>query len=466
MLFKFTIFYVFYKMKKKNVVRIVLISFASLIILLVVAKKLGWLGSSDAVKVSTELAQKRNITEIVSASGKVQPEIEVKISPDVSGEVVELYIKEGDQVKKGDLLAKIKPDIYLSTLDRMVAALNSQKANLANSKARLTQVKSQFLNAKSSFDRNEKLFKQSTISQAEFDAAKMQFDVAKAEVDAAEQTVEAADYGVKSSEAAVKEARENLTKTSIFAPMDGTVSKLSIEKGERVVGTSQFAGTEIMRIADLSIMEVNVNVNENDIVRVKLGDTALIEVDAYLNRKFKGLVTEIANTANTTGLTADQVTNFEVKIRILEGSYKDLIAGKPVNFSPFRPGMSATVDVQTNTKENVLSIPIQSVTTRDDTSSSDKPGKKKPEIKQDENQNEKTEKKPGNEYVFLLMNGKAVMKKVKTGIQDNNYIEILEGMNEKDEVISAPYKAISKTLKNRDVVKKVDKKDLYDTGQK
>ena len=299
-----------------------------------------------------------------------------------------------------------------------------------------------------------------------FDAAKMQFDVAKSEVDAAEQTVEAADYSVKSSEAAVKEANENLTKTSIFAPMDGTVSKLSIEKGERVVGTSQFAGTEIMRIADLSIMEVNVNVNENDIVKVKLGDTALIEVDAYLNRKFKGLVTEIANTANTTGLTADQVTNFDVKIRILDGSYKDLTTGKPANYSPFRPGMSATVDIQTNTKFNVLSIPIQSVTARDDTSSADKKIKKKPDLKPEENQTEKTEKKAETEYVFMFIDKKAVMKKVKTGIQDNTYIEILEGLKENDEVIAAPYKAISKTLKNRDRVIKVDKKDLYEPGQK
>lgn len=458
-------------MKKKNIVRISIISLVVLIIILVVAKKFGWIGEGDAVKVATEIVKKRDITEVVSASGKVQPEIEVKISPDVSGEIVELYIKEGNQVKKGDLLAKINPDIYISMLARMEAALNSQKANLLNSKARLTQVKAQFVNAKSIYDRNVKLWNQKTISEAEFDNAKAQFEVAKSEVDATSQSVEAAEYAVKSSEASVKESKDNLIKTSIFAPMDGTVSKLNIEKGERVVGTSQFAGTEIMRIANLSVMEVNINVNENDIIRVKVGDTALVEVDAYLKRKFKGIVTEIANTANVTGLTADQVTNFEVKIRILEDSYKDLTQDKPVNFSPFRPGMSATVDIQTKTVRNVISVPIQAVTARDDTTRNDKLKDKKDKNKEEsEAQEEVTDNnaklKSNNEYVFVLKDSKAVMQKVKTGIQDNNYIEILEGVSEGIEVITAPYKAISKTLLNRDAVKKVDKKELFDIPKK
>ena len=443
----------------------------ALIIILVIAKKLGWIGEGDVVKVATEIIKKRDITEVVSASGKIQPEIEVKISPDVSGEVVELYIKEGNQVKKGDLLAKINPDIYMSMLARMEAALNSQKANLLNSKARLTQVKAQFLNAKSIYERNFKLWNQKTISDAEYDNAKTQFDVAKSEVDAAAQSVEAAEYAVKSSAASVKESKDNLIKTSIFAPMDGTISKLNIEKGERVVGTSQFAGTEIMRVANLSVMEVNINVNENDIIRVKVGDTALIEVDAYLKRKFKGIVTEIANTANVTGITADQVTNFEVKIRILEDSYKDLTLDKPINFSPFRPGMSATVDIQTKTVKNVYSIPIQAVTTRDDTTrnakQTEKTDKKKDESDNQEELTDNTNKlKSDNEYVFVLKDGKAVMKKVKTGIQDNNYIEITEGVSEGIEIITAPYKAISKTLINQDAVKKVDKKELFDTPKK
>jgi HlyD family secretion protein len=452
-------------MKNKKVLKYSLIALGALIVLIIIAKKSGWIGKSETIKVSTELVTKRNIVEIVSANGKIQPEVEVKISPDVSGEIVELKVKEGDQVKKGDLLAKINPDMYLSNLDRMVAALNTSKANLANSKARLAQVQAQFTNAKLSFDRNEKLFKDNAISQSEFDAAKSAYEVAKSEVDAANETVIASQYNVKSTEASLKEAKDNLIKTSIFAPVDGTISKLNVEKGERVVGTSQFAGTEIMRIANLSEMEVNVSVNENDIVRVHLGDTALVEVDAYLNRKFKGVVTEIANSANTTGVSADQITNFDVKIRIIRESYADLVSEKDVNKSPFRPGMSATVDIQTKTVYNVLSVPIQSVTTRDDTTG----GKKKIEKPVNENTNKdkpdsETEKNKNiavNEYVFLYIKGAVKLQKVKTGIQDNNYIEILEGLKEKDEVVSAPYRAISKTLKNNDKVKKVKKEELF-----
>ncbi len=452
-------------MKNKKVLKYSLIALGALIVFVIIAKKSGWIGKSETIKISTDFATKRTIVEIVSANGKIQPEVEVKISPDVSGEIVELKIKEGDQVKKGQLLAKINPDMYLSNLDKMVAALNSSKANLANSKARLAQVQAQFTNAKLSFDRNEKLWKENTISQSEYDAAKSAYEVAKSEVDAANETVIASQYNVKSTEASLKEAKDNLTKTSIFAPVDGTISKLNVEKGERVVGTSQFAGTEIMRIADLSEMEVNVSVNENDIVRVHLGDTALVEVDAYLNRKFKGVVTEIANSANTTGVSADQITNFDVKIRIVRESYLDLLSDKQKDKSPFRPGMSATVDIQTKTVYNVLSVPIQSVTTRDDSTG----GKKKEDLTtkdptNKEKTDEKTEKSKNtivNEYVFLYVNGVAKLQKVKTGIQDNNYIEIIEGIKEKDEVISAPYRAISKTLKNKDKVKKVKKEDLF-----
>lgn len=450
-------------MKKKKTLKYVLIGLGVLIVLIIIAKKTGLIGKPETTKVTTDIAIKRTIVEIVSANGKIQPEVEVKISPDVSGEIVELKVKEGDQVKKGDLLAKINPDMYISNLDKMVAALNSSKANLANSKARLAQVQAQFTNAKLTFDRNEKLWKENTISQSEYDAAKSAYEVAKSEVDAANETVIAAQYNVKSTEASLKEAKDNLTKTAIFAPVDGTISKLNVEKGERVVGTSQFAGTEIMRIADLSEMEVNVSVNENDIVRVHLGDTALVEVDAYLNRKFKGVVTEIANSANTTGVSADQITNFDVKIRIVRESYLDLLAGKEKDESPFRPGMSATVDIQTKTVYNVLSVPIQSVTTRDDTTG----GKMKPDmpVKEPSEKDKENNTKPKNtvvsEYVFIYVKGVAKLQKVKTGIQDNNFIEILEGLKEKDEVISAPYRAISKTLKNNDKVKKVKKEELF-----
>jgi len=453
-------------MKRKKIIRISIIAGIALIILLAVGKKAGWFGGGNIEKVAIEKAEKRSIVETVSASGKIQPEVEVKISPDVSGEVVELLVKEGDKVKKGDLLAKINPDLYVSNLDRMIATLNAQKAAESNAKARVAQVRAQFINAKSSFERNESLFKQGAISQSEFDAAKSAYDVSKEEVVASEESFNAAQYTVKSYQASVKEASDNLRKTSIYAPVDGTISLLNIEKGERVVGTSQFAGTEIMRIANLSEMEVEVSVNENDIVRCNLGDTALVEVDAYLNRKFKGIVTEIANSASVTGLTTDQVTNFDVKIRILRESYEDLIPADKPNLSPFRPGMSATVDIQTEKQMNVLSIPIQSVTTREDTTKKKEEVKKEGQTVQEEGGHQvvKVKDKKGEavpEYVFVYRDGKVVMQKVKSGIQDNTYIQILEGLKEGDEVVSAPYTAITRKLKDGDKVEKVDKKELF-----
>lgn len=457
-------------MKKKNIITLSIIGGVLLIVLLIVAKKNGWIGGESAVEVFTEKASIRNITETVSASGKIQPEVEIKISPFISGEVVKLLVKEGDEIKQGDLMAEIDPEIYKSSYEQSLAMLNGQKANLANAKANLSQVKAQFTNTKLSFDRSDKLYKQQTISASDFDAAKAAYEVAKAQVEAAEQNVVAAQFSVSSSEAALKQSKENLTRTSIFAPNSGTISKLSVEVGERVTGASQFSsGTEIMRIANLNNMEVNVEVNENDIVRVKLGDTALIEVDAFLNRKFKGVVTQIANSANTTGISADQVTNFNVKIRILQSSYQDLMKTDKPNISPFRPGMSATVDIQTKSASNILTIPIQSVTTREDSTGKKSIIPKKTEdnvdSEQDDDKNESSKKAPKEEiveYVFLYKNGTAVMQKVKTGIQDNNYIEIIEGLKENDEVIAGPYTAITKTLKNNLIVKKVDKSKLFD----
>ena len=450
-------------MKKKRIIRYSIIGVIVLVILLAVGKKTGCIGKKETIEVAVEKAVKRTIIETVSASGKIQPEVEVKISPDVSGEVVELLVKEGDKVKKGDLLAKIKPDIYESNYEQMQAALNSQKANEANAKARLAQVNAQYINAKLSFERNESLWKQTVISQSEYDAAKSAYEVAKEEVTAAEQSYKASQYNVQSTNATVKEAATNLSKTNIFAPVDGTISKLSIEQGERVVGTTQFAGTEIMRIADLNEMEVNVSVNENDIVRVKLGDTALIDVDAYLNRKFKGIVTEIANSADVTGLTTDQVTNFNVKIRILRETYLDLLDAKRPNSSPFRPGMSATVDVQTETVVNMLSVPIQAVTVREDSAAkaAAKTKDEKPQTDEAKQTDTKKEHKAAQEYVFVYNDGKVKMVKVKTGIQDNMYIQIKTGITESDEIVTAPYNAISKSLKDNSVVKKVDKKELF-----
>ena len=433
------------------------------VIILAVTKKKG----TNGIKVTTETAQERTIVETVSANGKIQPEVEVKISPYISGEVVDLYVKEGDEVENGQLLAKIDPEIYISNYERTEASLQMQKANLANSKARLAQAQAQFVKSEEDFKRSKQLFEQNVISQSDFDAATSVFEVAKQEVTAARENVKAAEFSVNSTEASLREAKENLIRTAIYAPNNGTVSRLNVEKGERVTGASQFSsGTEIMRIANLERMVVDVEVNENDIVRVSLNDTCIVEVDAYLNEKFKGLVTEIATSANITGVSADQVTNFEVKILLLKDSYKNLIENDSYIKSPFRPGMSATVDIQTETANNILTVPIQAVTTRADTSG--KISGKKDEGEEiyeneesDEDEITNKEDEELQEYVFLYADGKAKLQKVKTGIQDNIHIQIVEGLEDEQEVIVGPYRAVSKKLKNGDEGRKVDKKDLF-----
>jgi HlyD family secretion protein len=356
-------------MKKILAPRNLIIILSSLLLLFIIGKKTGVIGKNKHTKVTAEAVIKRNIIETVSGSGKIQPEMQVKISSDVSGEIIEMLVKEGDYVKKGDLLCRIQQDIYLSSLERVQATVNSSKAGSAQSKARLIQSKAQLANTESLFKRNKKLFEQGALSEQDYESAKAQFETAKAEVEAAEQSLSAAEYNIKNAEATLKEARTNLSRTSIFSPVDGKVSKLNVEKGERVVGTAQMTGTEIMTIANLNEMEVSVDVNENDIVRIELHDTADIEVDAYLDKKFKGIVTEVANSANTIGTSADQVTNFTVKIRILRESYMDLIPKDKPDYSPFRPGMSAAVDIQTSKAFNVISVPVQAVTTREDTTS-------------------------------------------------------------------------------------------------
>lgn len=442
---------------------------AILIAVVVIVKGSG----HSTTKVSTETVLRRNITEVVSASGKVQPELEIKISSDVPGEIVELNVKEGDTVKKGDLLLRINPVIYQSAVERMQATLNSTKANLANSQARQEQAKAQFVNAEAAFNRTEKLLKQGAVSQAEFDQAKATYESSKADVAAATEAVRGADFNVRSTEASLKESTDNLAKTSIYAPVSGTVSKLNKRKGERVVGTAQMEGTEIMRLANLLEMEVLVDVNENDILRVHEGDTAYVEVDAHDNRKFKGIVTEVANSANTLGLSTDQVTNFQVKIRILRESYQDLLDPEHPERYPFLPGMSATVDIQTKRVLNVLTVPIQSVTTRTDTSTSSKGkelnyGKEGPpeeetstDVVVKDNKNKENEKSDEPiECVFVYSEGKAILVPVKTGIQDNMYIEIVSGLKENDEIISAPYSAIRTLLRNNAKVEKVSKDQL------
>lgn len=414
-------------------------------------------------EVSTEKASYRSIIETVAANGKIQPALEVKISPYISGEVVELYVREGNYVTKGDLLAKIDATIYLSSFEQVEASLNSAKANMANTRARVAQAEAQFTKAQLDLNRNEKLWNQQVISDADWDAIKASYKVSNAEFEASKESLKATQFQVQNAEAALKEARENLNRTNIYSPADGTVSRLNVEVGERVTGASQFSsGTEIMRIANLDRMEVKVEVSENDIPRVKLNDTCLIEVDAYLNRKFKGYVTEIATSASNATVSVDQVTNFEVKVMMLKSSYSDLVGSDTLIKSPFRPGMSATVDIQTKIVNNVLTVPIQAVTTREDTSSVAGTTRKR----NDNEEEKKIATAPLQEYVFVADGATARLQAVKTGIQDNAYIEILEGINENDEVITGPYRAVSKTLKNKEKIKVVDNSKLFDKGKK
>jgi HlyD family secretion protein len=435
-----------------------------LLLVLVIGKKSGWIGGDDLVKVATTKAEKASITESVTANGKIQPEVEVKISSDVSGEIRELYVKEGDSVRAGQLLARIDPELYQSALARTEASLNNSKANLASSRARLLQAEAKLTELEKQFQRNTKLHQEKLLSDAEFETAKSTYVTAKAEVESAKQNILASQFTVQSQEATLKESTKNLSRTEIFAPVNGVVSKLSVEKGERVVGTSQMAGTEMMRIANLNDMEVSVDVNENDIVKVALGDTSLVEVDAYGTRKFKGIVTEIANSATTTSATtSDQVTNFVVKIRILRSSYADLSAQYGSKRSVFRPGMSASVDVQTQSVNDVVAIPIESVTMRDK-SELDSTKTEGIAVKRKSTSGSSTKKSTDEqEMVFVFNDGKVVLRAVKTGIQNDKLIEIKEGLQVGDEVVSAPFSAITRTLKNNTAVKKVAKEELFDS---
>ncbi len=392
-------FYYLGRKNNKNLFKYIGIGLFSLSLILFIGKKTGFIKNDQGIVVNTDFASRVDIVETVAASGKIQPEVEVKISPDVSGEIVELPIKEGSQVFKGDLLVRIKPDTYLSIKQRSEATLNSAKASLSMSKARLVE-------SEANYNRNKILFEKGAISASEFEQIESSYEIAKL-------NVESSEYSVSSAQATLEESQENLDKTSIYAPVDGTISRLNVELGERVVGTIQMAGTEILRLANLDEMEVAVEVNENDIIRVNLGDTCIIEVDAFLGDDFKGVVSEIANSADVMGASADQVTNFEVKIRVLDK------AG-------FRPGMTATVEIQTNDKRQVLSVPIQAVTTRKDT----------------------TDDQEKIECVFAYENGKAVLKYVETGIQDDKNIHITSGLTDSIRVISGPYSAVSKILIN------------------
>jgi len=430
------------KKRKKTLVWVLVIVFLIIVsIWATVASK-----RSEGIKIAIEQAGYKDIIEVVSANGKVYPETEVKVSSDVSGEIVDLPVIEGDSVRKGQVLVKIYADVYGSMRDKANAALSQAQAQQANSAAALAAYKAKLDQNKLAYDRNKELFAQKVVSRSEFETAEGTYRSALADYNAAVESVNSNRFAVASARAGLTEANTNLNRTTIVAPMNGIVSLLPMKKGERVVGTAQMTGTEIMRIADLNTMEVQVDVGENDIPRVKYNDTAIIEVDAYNNRKFKGIVTQIASSSKnaatsttTTASSADQVTNYVVHIRILQDSYKDLITGnKPY---PFRPGMSASVDIQTQRKNHVLSVPINAVT------------KERGENAKD-----------NNEVVFMLQPNKTVKQvRVTTGVQDNDYIEILSGIKQGGEVVTAPYSAISKDLADDKKVKVVPKKDLFES---
>lgn len=426
-------------------------------------KQAGYIGQPKPAEVEFTKVKRADIIERVSASGKVQPEVEVKLSPDVSGEITNLYVAEGDSVVKGQLLLKIRPDNYESLMARAQAAVNSSKANHEQTKALVLQAEAKLSQSKTIFERNKKLYNDKVISASDFEQFSSNYDVAKQDLESSRANVSAALFNIKSAEASLRDAAENLRKTTIFAPVSGIISLLNVEVGERVVGTSQMAGTEMMRIANLSNMEVRVNVNENDIVRVTLGDTAEIDVDAYSSsgRKFKGIVKEIANTAaglasstttSAASTSTDAVTEFEVKVKILNTSFSDLMATRNKRSYPFKPGMTASVEIITNRKDKVISVPIASVTTRNNTPAVDDKDKNPDEAAPEKPKGQKEE--AIKEVVFVAVNGKAEMREVKTGISDFENIEVLSGLKEGDEIISGPYIVVSKTLKTGDLVEK------------
>lgn len=427
-------------MKRKKLIIIVVIALV-LIAALIGGKKAGWFGSKEDFKeVELKVIEPVNVFEKVSATGKIQPSTEVKISSEVSGEIIELPFKEGDRVSKGDLLVKVNPDLIQSALNRAQASYQNVQANLNQAEATLKE-------ATFNYERNKSLFERGVISKADWDRAVANYEGALA-------AKQSAYYGVQSAAATVNEARDNLLRTTIYSPIDGTISLLSVELGERVVGTQQMAGTEILRVANLNTMEVLMDVNENDIVKVKIGDTSIVEVDAYPKREFSGVVTEIANSAQG-NLTADQVTNFKVKVRILESSYQDLLEGKKEGYSPFRPGMTATVDVITTKRFNVLAVPISSVVIKTDTTSSKKTAAEKFKKVKLSGEDEKFE------CVFVKDGDVAKLRVITTGIQDNANIEVTSGLSENETVIIGPYNLVSKTLETGDKVsekKEVDKK--------
>ncbi len=448
----------------------IIIGLVVLILVLILLKKSGAIGKDEGIRVATEKVTRRTIIETVNASGKIYPEIEVKVSPDVSGEIVELVVTEGDSVRRGQVLARIYADIYTSQRDQAAAVVSQQQASVENNRAQLASLESALDLAKKTFERQKQLLDEKVISRAEFEQAENTYRSAQANYNAAVQGIKSGEAGVASARASLERAFKDLTRTVVVAPMDGVISLLSVKKGERVVGSSMMAGTEMMRIADMSKIEVRVEVGENDIPKVHLGDSAIVQVDAYSNRKFRGIVTQIASSSATAGsatpVTTNDVTNYMVYIRLLPESYQDLIdPDRPKSF-PFRPGMTASADIQTKTRPNVLAVAINAVTTREK-------GTDSVAVKAEKREEAglQTEESSGigsdlDEVVFVRQADGSVKKvKVKTAVQDINHIEVTDGLKEGDEVVVAPYNIISKMLKDGSKVVVVERDKLFEVKE-
>ena len=434
--------------------------FVIVIALLIGLKKGGVIGKEEGIAVTSEAVQLRTITESVNASGKVYPEIEVKVSPDISGEIVNLFVEEGDRVTKGQVLAKIYADIYSSQRDQVTASVNQVKAQYENVKAGLSGLRTVYENTKATNERFKKLYSDKIVSRAEYEQTEQSYRSAESNYNSAKESIKSGEAQIQGVRAQLARAEKDLARTIITCPMDGIVSLMNVKKGERVVGTAQMTGTEMLRVADMKSIEVRVDVGENDITKVKLGDTALVEVDAYNNRKFKGVVYKIANpiTATSGVSSSAEVANYKVHIRLIPEEYADL--AKDNNIFPFRPGMTASADIQTKSKRNVVTVPLNAVTTRDA-----KGEGKNTEVTKS---NASTEKAPTtidedvSEVVFVLQkDNKVKMVKVKTDIQDLNFIEV-SGVKVGDKIITGPYSTVSKTLKEGSLVNVVTKEKLFE----
>ena len=434
---------------------------AGLVLLLVLAFIVVKRSGNNDTKVAVEKAALHTITETVTASGKIYPETEVKIAPEVSGEITLLNVAEGDSVNKGAVLVKINPNIYNSMVNQAEASVEQSRASANNTREMMAQAQSQYDLALATYNRNKKLYEQKVISQLEYEQGEASLKSARATLDAATATTSGGKYGIQGAQAGLTQAQENLLKTTIIAPVSGIISQLNVKKGERVVGTAQMAGTEMLTIADMSRIEVRVDVSETDISKVKIGDTTIIEADAYRNRKFKGIVSKVAvsssnTSATTTGTSTDQVTNYTVHILILPSSYADLVANLPKGKFPFKPGMSASVEIQTNRQDNILSVPVNAVTTRDWPDS----------VK---NKMVGTTASDNIRQVVFVYDDKTKMvaiRDVKTGLQDNKYIQVTDGIKQDEQVVTAPYGAIARTLTDKMKVQVVDKDKLFEAKDK